>query len=78
MLSIKNLFVRVNEKEVLRDFNLDIDDGSVHVIMGPNGVGKSTLSRVIMGDKNYIVTKGSIFWGGEDIKKVENMEFCLE
>ena len=70
MLSIKNLFVRVNEKEVLRDFNLDIDDGSVHVIMGPNGVGKSTLSRVIMGDKNYIVTKGSIFWGGEDIKNM--------
>ncbi len=70
MLSIKNLSVKVNEKEVLNNFNLEIDDGSVHVIMGPNGVGKSTLSRVIMGDSNYIVTKGSIIFNGEDIKNM--------
>ena len=70
MLSIKNLNVLVNEKEVLHNFNLDIDDGSVHVIMGPNGVGKSTLSRVIMGDNNYKVTNGEILFNGEDIKKM--------
>ena len=53
MLSIKNLSVKVEEKNVLNNFNLDIEDGSIHVIMGPNGVGKSTLSRVIMGDNNF-------------------------
>ena len=53
MLSIKNIDVLVEKKSVLKNFSLDIDKGSIHVIMGPNGVGKSTLSRVIMGDNNY-------------------------
>ena len=70
MLSIKNLSVKVEEKEVLKHFNLDIEDGSIHVIMGPNGVGKSTLSRVIMGDNNYKVTNGEILFNGEDIKNM--------
>ena len=69
MLSIKKLSVKINEKEVLNDFNLDINDGSIHVIMGPNGVGKSTLSRVIMGDDNYVITSGKIIFNGEDISK---------
>lgn len=70
MLSIKNLMVSVEEKVVLEDFNLEIEDGSIHVIMGPNGVGKSTLSRVIMGDKNYHVNSGNIIFNGEDIKEM--------
>lgn len=70
MLTIKNLAVKVENKQVLEDFNLEIDDGSIHVIMGPNGVGKSTLSRVIMGDNNYKVLKGSITFNGEDITKL--------
>ena len=69
MLSIKNLKVKVNEKVVLNNFNLDIQDGSIHVIMGPNGIGKSTLSRVIMGDNNYQVLDGNIIFNGEDITK---------
>lgn len=69
MLSINKLSVKVNEKQVLNDFNLDIEDGSIHVIMGPNGVGKSTLSRVIMGDNNYKIMNGSIMFNGEDITK---------
>ena len=68
MLSIKNLSVNVDNKEVLKKFNLEIDDGSIHVIMGPNGVGKSTLSIVIMGDNNYKVTNGEIIFNDEDIK----------
>ena len=67
MLSIKELSVNVAEKNVLKNFNLDIEDGSIHVIMGPNGVGKSTLSRVIMGDNNYKVTSGKLLFNGEDI-----------
>lgn len=70
MLSIKNIDVLVDNRQVLNNFNLDIEDGSIHVIMGPNGVGKSTLSRVIMGDKHYEVTKGDILFNGESIKEM--------
>lgn len=70
MLSIRNLDVIVESKNVLKDFNLDIEDGSIHVIMGPNGVGKSTLSRVIMGDNNYKIEKGDILFNGESIKEL--------
>ena len=68
MLSIKNLDVSVDKKNVLNNFNLDIEDGSIHVIMGPNGVGKSTLSRVIMGDSHYKVDNGDIVFNSESIK----------
>ena len=70
MLSIRKLCVSVAEKEVLKNLDLDISDGSIHVIMGPNGVGKSTLSRVIMGDNNYKVTSGKILFNDEDITKL--------
>lgn len=68
MLSIKNIDVCVDNRLVLNNFSLDIDSGSIHVIMGPNGVGKSTLSRVIMGDNHYQVTNGDILFNGESIK----------
>ena len=68
MLSIKNIDVSVDNKKVLNNFSLDIDDGSIHVIMGPNGVGKSTLSRVIMGDSHYKITDGDILFNNESIK----------
>ena len=68
MLSIKNIDVSVDNKQVLNNFSLDINDGSIHVIMGPNGVGKSTLSRVIMGDNHYKLINGDIIYNGESIK----------
>ena len=67
MLEIKNLTVKVENKTVLKDFNLNINDGEVHVIMGPNGVGKSTLTKVIMNDPNYKVLSGDIIFNGESI-----------
>ena len=70
MLKIEKLSVLVDNKQVLKDFNLDILDGSVHVIMGPNGVGKSTLSRVIMGDNNYKIIEGKITYNGEIINNM--------
>ena len=67
MLKIENLSVNINNKQILNNFNLVINNGEVHVIMGPNGVGKSTLSRVIMGDKNYHIESGDIFFDGNSI-----------
>lgn len=66
-LKIDNLSVKVNNKKILKDFNLNIKDGEIHAIMGPNGVGKSTLSRTIMGDKNYKVIDGDIKCNGKSI-----------
>ena len=67
MLKIENLSVKINNKQILDDFNLVINNGEVHVIMGPNGVGKSTLSRVIMGDSNYKIVSGNIIFDGDNI-----------
>ena len=53
-----DLSVDVKTKQVLDNFNLNIAPGEVHVIMGPNGVGKSTLSKVIMGSDEYKVVSG--------------------
>lgn len=67
MLEIKNLTIKIENKIVLDKFNLTINDGEVHVIMGPNGVGKSSLTKVIMNDPNYEVIKGDIIYNGESI-----------
>ena len=67
MLNITNLSVSIDDKEILKDFNLKIGPGEVHAIMGPNGTGKSTLSRVIMRDKKYTVEKGKIEFLDNDI-----------
>lgn len=67
MLQIKDLEVKIKEKTVLENFNLNIPNGEVHVIMGPNGVGKSTLSKVIMGNPSYTVTKGDILFNNKSI-----------
>ena len=67
MLKIENLDVSINNKKILKTFNMVINDGEIHVIMGPNGVGKSTLSKVIMGDSNYKVLNGNIIFNGDNI-----------
>ena len=66
-LKIDNLYVTIDNKEILKGLTLEIKSGEIHAIMGPNGTGKSTLSKVIMGDKNYKITKGSIYFDGENI-----------
>ena len=67
MLKISNLHASVEDKEILKGINLEINPGEVHAIMGPNGSGKSTLSSVIAGNENYEVTDGEILLEGEDI-----------
>ena len=58
MLEIKNLSASINNKEILKKFNIKVNAGEVHAIMGPNGSGKSTLAKVLAGDSHYEVTSG--------------------
>ena len=67
ILNIDNLTVKVASKTILKDFSLEIKSGEIHAIMGPNGTGKSTLTKVIMGDPNYEIVKGTISYNGKVI-----------
>lgn len=67
ILNIDNLTVEVAGKTILKDFSLEIKSGEIHAIMGPNGTGKSTLTKVIMGDTNYKIVKGTISYNGKVI-----------
>ena len=72
MLEINNLSVKVIDKDdnILNKLNLSIGEGEIHAIMGPNGTGKSTLAKTIMGHYQYEVTDGKIIFEGKDITKL--------
>lgn len=70
MLTIKNLHAGVEDKDILKGINLQVNPGEVHAIMGPNGSGKSTLSSVIAGKEEYEVTEGDIVFNGEVINEL--------
>ncbi|MBP5250821.1 MAG: Fe-S cluster assembly ATPase SufC [Treponema sp.] len=67
LLKIENLSVSTGEKNILNDVSLCINKGETHVLMGPNGAGKSTLGYTLMGNPEYSVSGGKIFFEGEDI-----------
>lgn len=69
-LKIKDLVVQIENKVILNHLDLEIKTGEIHAIMGPNGTGKSTLSKVIMGDSNYEILEGDILF---DDKSILNM-----
>lgn len=71
LLEIKNLEASILDKKILKGLNLKINQGEIHVIMGPNGTGKSTLSSVIMGDPKFEVNSGDILFNSESILEKE-------
>lgn len=67
LLTIKDLCVSAEDKQLLHGITLEIESGSTHVLMGPNGAGKSTLGLAVMGSPEYTVTSGKIIFDGDDI-----------
>ena len=76
MLTINNLSVFISDKKVLENFNLSIGDGEIHVIMGPNGSGKTTTANAILNNPAYTKTGGSIVFDGEDITDLKTDEIA--
>ena len=67
LLEIEDLCARVADKEIIKGFNLTINEGEVHAIMGPNGAGKSTLSHVLCGKPGYEITAGTVRYKGKNL-----------
>src|SRR5215467_1562546 len=67
LLEIRDLKVKVENKDILKGLNLSVDAGQVHAIMGPNGSGKSTLARALSGHPAYEVTGGTVTYDGKDL-----------
>ncbi|MEN8229367.1 MAG: Fe-S cluster assembly ATPase SufC [Bacteroidota bacterium] len=70
MLEIKDLKVNVEDKEILKGINLQINRGEVHAIMGPNGSGKSTLASALAGRDYFDITHGKILYEGKDLTEL--------
>ncbi len=78
LLEIKDLFVAINGKEIIKGLNLNINSGEIHAIMGPNGTGKSTLALAIAGREGYDITSGEINYKGHSILNMSPEERALE
>ncbi len=67
MLIIKDLHAEINDREILKGINLEVNAGEVHAIMGPNGSGKSSLASVLAGRESFQVTQGEVFFEGKNL-----------
>ena len=70
MLAIKNLHAGVEEKDILKGINLEVNPGEIHAIMGPNGAGKSTFASIIAGKEDFEVSQGHDASAHRDIHQV--------
>ena len=78
LLKIKNLHAIVENKEILKGINLEVNEGEIHAIMGPNGSGKSTLASVLAGNPKYEVTRGSILFKGNEVLDMDPADRAKE
>src|SRR5438445_5287829 len=78
LLEIRNLHVKVGEREILKGIDLTVDAGEVHSIMGPNGSGKSTLAQVLARREAYDVTDGQIIFNGKDLLEMKAEDAACE
>ena len=74
MLKVKNLKAGIEDNQILKGINLEVNAGEVHAIMGPNGSGKSTLASVIAGKEEYEVVEGNIDFEGDDLLELSPEE----
>jgi len=77
-MNIKNMHVKIGDKEILKGLDLELQKGKIHVIMGTNGAGKSTLSKAIVGHYDVEVTQGEIIYKGKNLLEMEPEERALE
>lgn len=78
MLNIKDLYAKVEEKDILKGLSIEVKPGEVHAIMGPNGSGKSTMGNVLSGRPGYEATAGSVTFKGKDLLELETEERARE
>ncbi len=78
MLKIEKLNVFAEEKEILNNFDLEINDGEIHAIMGPNGVGKSTICKCLLKDPNYTIKSGNIIYNDINLNKLSTTEISRQ
>lgn len=78
MLSIKNLCVLAQDKEIIKDLSLDIKNGEIHCLMGQNGTGKSTLCKVLLNNPEYVVKSGIIKYNNKDLTKLDTTDIARE
>ena len=76
LLEIKDLYVNAEDKEILKGINLKINKGEIHVIMGPNGSGKTTTANAILNNKAYKKISGEILFEGENINDLPTDEIA--
>ena len=76
LLEIKDMYVKAEEKEILKGIDLTINKGEVHVIMGPNGSGKTTTANAILNNPMYKKERGKIVFDGQDITNLKTDEIA--
>ena len=77
MLKINKLNAKIDNKEILREFSLDINPGEVHAIMGPNGSGKSTIAHTLAGNPNYEIISGNVNFNEKNLLEMDPSERSL-